>query len=192
LSKRGIADLPGTLTPISNCGTALDTLVSDIACHFLHACTRLSLLLLQHLRHLLPHSRTSAMAAQTQPRAIPGAGSMPPPPPPTLAIPKSVQSLRPTHTLSLDTSSPVTQNGSYEFDRIIKSGEVLKRTRKTKVCGARAMRHQPELPTRLLRHPLDSHGSPPTWFCARTYYPSTETPRNRSLDTKLSYQILQQ
>ncbi|KAK5115824.1 hypothetical protein LTR85_009418 [Meristemomyces frigidus] len=28
--------------------------------------------------------------------------------------------------------SPVTQNGSFEFDRIIKSGEVLKRTRKTK------------------------------------------------------------
>ena len=55
-----------------------------------------------------------------------------PPPGPTLAIPKSVQSLRPSNTLSLDTSSPVTQNGSYEFDRIIKSGEVLKRTRKTK------------------------------------------------------------
>ncbi|KYG47680.1 hypothetical protein M433DRAFT_40198, partial [Acidomyces richmondensis BFW] len=34
--------------------------------------------------------------------------------------------------LTLDTLSPVTQNGSFEFDRIIKSGEVNKRTRKTK------------------------------------------------------------
>jgi hypothetical protein len=87
----------------------------------------------------------------------------------------------------------VTQNGSYEFDRIIKSGEVLKRTRKTKVRGDRAMRRQLELlDTRLLRHSLDSHGSPPTWFCARTYYPSIVTPQNASSGTKLSYQILQQ
>lgn len=77
------------------------------------------------------------MAAQTQPRAIPSASSsMPPPPAPSvLAIPKSVQGLRPGQGLSVDTSSPVTQNGSYEFDRIIKAGEVLKRTRKTKVRG---------------------------------------------------------
>ncbi|KAF2765821.1 PH-domain-containing protein [Teratosphaeria nubilosa] len=34
--------------------------------------------------------------------------------------------------LFLDTLSPVTQNGSFEFDRIIKSGEVLKRKRRTK------------------------------------------------------------
>lgn len=127
------------------------------------------------------------MAAQTQPRAIPGAGSMPPPPP-TLAIPKSVQSLRPTQNLSLDTSSPVTQNGSYEFDRIIKSGEVLKRTRKTKVRGT--------LPSTdfntLLRRPLDSHGSQHTWSYDPTYYPSIATPQNPGLDTKSSYQILQQ
>ena len=63
-----------------------------------------------------------------------------PPPPSALAIPKSVQSLRPGQGLSLDTSSPVTQNGSYEFDRIIKAGEVQKRTRKTKVCSYSAMR----------------------------------------------------
>ncbi|EMC97817.1 hypothetical protein BAUCODRAFT_57236, partial [Baudoinia panamericana UAMH 10762] len=36
--------------------------------------------------------------------------------------------------LKLDTMSPVTQNGSFVFDRIIKSGQVLKRTRKTKTC----------------------------------------------------------
>lgn len=72
------------------------------------------------------------MAAQTQPRPIPGSNALQPPAT-NLAIPKSVQSLRPNYGLSVDTSSPVTQNGSYEFDRIIKSGEVLKRTRKTKV-----------------------------------------------------------
>lgn len=38
--------------------------------------------------------------------------------------------------LSVNTFTPVTQAGSYEFDRIIKAGEVLKRTRKTKVRTA--------------------------------------------------------
>jgi hypothetical protein len=35
--------------------------------------------------------------------------------------------------LNLDTFSPVNQNGSFEFDRVLKSGYVEKRTRKTKV-----------------------------------------------------------
>jgi hypothetical protein len=35
--------------------------------------------------------------------------------------------------LNLDTFSPVNQNGSFEFDRVLKSGYVQKRTRKTKV-----------------------------------------------------------
>ncbi|KAH7063665.1 hypothetical protein B0J12DRAFT_716027 [Macrophomina phaseolina] len=34
--------------------------------------------------------------------------------------------------LGLGVFSPVNQNGSFEFDRVLKSGEVLKRTRKTK------------------------------------------------------------
>jgi hypothetical protein len=34
---------------------------------------------------------------------------------------------------SLSVGSPVNQNGSYEFDRVLKAGPVLKRTRKTKV-----------------------------------------------------------
>ncbi|KAI9760878.1 MAG: Cytoplasmic GTPase/eEF2-like protein (ribosomal biogenesis) [Chaenotheca gracillima] len=34
--------------------------------------------------------------------------------------------------LLLDTLSPVNQNGSFEFDRVLKAGEVQKRTRKTK------------------------------------------------------------
>jgi hypothetical protein len=37
----------------------------------------------------------------------------------------------------LDTAafSPVNENGSFEFDRVIKAGQVLKRGRKTKVIG---------------------------------------------------------
>jgi hypothetical protein len=35
--------------------------------------------------------------------------------------------------LNLDTFSPVNEHGSFEFDRVLKIGSVLKRTRKTKV-----------------------------------------------------------
>jgi hypothetical protein len=35
---------------------------------------------------------------------------------------------------SVDIMSPVNQNGCFEFDRIIKAGTVVKRTRKTKAC----------------------------------------------------------
>ena len=35
--------------------------------------------------------------------------------------------------LDLDAFSPVNQNGSFEYDRVLKSGEVFKRTKKTKV-----------------------------------------------------------
>lgn len=37
--------------------------------------------------------------------------------------------------LTLDAYSPVNQNGSFEFDRVLKSGCVMKRTRKTKVTS---------------------------------------------------------
>lgn len=49
-----------------------------------------------------------------------------------LSTPPNIESIRKTH-LNLDTFSPVTQNGSFEFDRVLKTGAVLKRTRKTKV-----------------------------------------------------------
>lgn len=45
---------------------------------------------------------------------------------------QSVNGARTGH-LNLDTFSPVNQNGSFEFDRVLRSGEVYKRTRKTKV-----------------------------------------------------------
>ncbi|KAI9779707.1 MAG: hypothetical protein M1839_007205 [Geoglossum umbratile] len=44
---------------------------------------------------------------------------------------KGCGATRNTH-LSLDTFSPVNQNGSFEFDRVLKCGTVQKRTRKTK------------------------------------------------------------
>ncbi|GME44736.1 hypothetical protein GTA08_BOTSDO04369 [Neofusicoccum parvum] len=47
-----------------------------------------------------------------------------PPPPPDEATRKG--------DLGLGVFSPVNQNGSFEFDRVLKSGELLKRTRKTK------------------------------------------------------------
>ncbi len=49
-----------------------------------------------------------------------------------LEIPTKNERLRRCQ-LTLDTFSPVNQNGSFEFDRVIKSGQVLKRTKKTKV-----------------------------------------------------------
>ena len=52
-------------------------------------------------------------------------------PPSSLAIPTIPSRLR--NRLGLDAFSPVNQNGSFEFDRVIKSGYVQKRTSKTKV-----------------------------------------------------------
>lgn len=45
--------------------------------------------------------------------------------------PSSIRNLR-SSQLHLDTFSPINQNGCFEFDRVIKSGHVMKRTRKTK------------------------------------------------------------
>lgn len=53
-------------------------------------------------------------------------------PPTPVSIPQPNPGVRSGH-LNLDTFSPVNQNGSFEFDRVLKSGEVFKRTRKTKV-----------------------------------------------------------
>jgi len=43
-----------------------------------------------------------------------------------------ITQIKTNHT-NLGVLSPVNQNGSFEFDRVIKSGTVNKRTRKTKV-----------------------------------------------------------
>ena len=76
----------------------------------------------------------STMAA-SEPRPIPGRATpleMPPASLVTLPPPSSSSKLR-NSLLQLDTFSPVNQNGSFEFDRVLKSGLVQKRTRKTKV-----------------------------------------------------------
>jgi hypothetical protein len=56
------------------------------------------------------------------------------PPLPSLSVPSdSIRSKVRSGQLNLDAFSPVNQNGSFEFDRVLKSGYVEKRTRKTKV-----------------------------------------------------------
>ncbi|KAM7220786.1 hypothetical protein V8F06_003855 [Rhypophila decipiens] len=50
----------------------------------------------------------------------------------SVAMPQRITATRLTSRLALDTYSPVNQNGSFEFDRVIKSGYVQKRTQKTK------------------------------------------------------------
>lgn len=54
------------------------------------------------------------------------------PPPIGMPAQPTVARIRSGH-LNLDTFSPVNQNGSFAFDRVLKSGYVQKRTRKTKV-----------------------------------------------------------
>lgn len=63
-------------------------------------------------------------------RLLPGRGAK-------ISIPPSVFAANPTPSrlrchLGLVNSSPVNQNGSFEFDRVLKSGYVQKRTQKTK------------------------------------------------------------
>ncbi|KAH9216002.1 hypothetical protein DL95DRAFT_297767 [Leptodontidium sp. 2 PMI_412] len=76
------------------------------------------------------HDTTAAKPRPIPPRSAPGLQI---PPPSAVALPPSVSAsrIRNSH-LALDTFSPVNQNGSFEFDRVLKSGVVSKRTRKTK------------------------------------------------------------
>ncbi|KAK4193959.1 hypothetical protein QBC35DRAFT_10812 [Podospora australis] len=53
-------------------------------------------------------------------------------PPTSITIPPAPTASRLISRLTGDTYSPVNQNGSFEFDRVIKSGYVQKRARKTK------------------------------------------------------------
>lgn len=50
--------------------------------------------------------------------------------------------LNPRSRLELDTKVPVSQNGSFAADRVLKSGYVQKRTQKTKV-GSSKQRQNP-------------------------------------------------
>lgn len=54
-------------------------------------------------------------------------------PPTTISLPTPNVAARFMNQHSLDSYSPVNQNGSFEFDRVIKSGYLQKRTQKTKI-----------------------------------------------------------
>lgn len=75
---------------------------------------------------ILPHPPALPI---TQPKQIPQRGTPSLPPPVSVLVPSGPRSGH----LGLDSFSPVNQNGSFEFDRVLKSGEVYKRTKKTKV-----------------------------------------------------------
>ena len=81
---------------------------------------------------LSPNQQNAHMVAVSKPITIPTDVRQPPPGKATLPAPLSVPGMRSGH-LNLDTFSPVNQNGSFAFDQVLKSGEVNKRTRKTKV-----------------------------------------------------------
>jgi hypothetical protein len=103
-----------------------------------------------HLPAAIRRSRTATAAmadvlpppSQASPRALPKAQQGPAWPGRQFPSPLSTALSRPftkgCHSsrnihLGLDTFSPVNQNGSFEFDRVLKCGTVQKRTRKTKV-----------------------------------------------------------
>lgn len=54
-------------------------------------------------------------------------------PPTSISLPPHNPALRFKNHVSIDSYSPVNQNGSFEFDRVIKSGYLQKRTTKTKI-----------------------------------------------------------
>ncbi|KAI0166128.1 PH-domain-containing protein [Xylariaceae sp. FL1272] len=69
-------------------------------------------------------------------------------PPTSISLPpRSVANRLKAH-IGLSTLSPVTQHGSFEFDRVIKSGYVHKRTQKTKAGSAYGF--SPNSPTQVL------------------------------------------
>lgn len=76
---------------------------------------------------------TSSTTTTTAAADLPGRGAK-------LSIPPSVVAMAAPSTpsrlrgeLGLGSPSPVNQNGSFEFDRVLKAGYVQRRTQKTKV-----------------------------------------------------------
>ncbi|KAK8048341.1 PH domain-containing protein, partial [Apiospora phragmitis] len=70
-----------------------------------------------------------------QPKPYPGRGAKISIPPSAVAMPSNTNNAngsRLRHQLGLVTPSPVNQNGSFEFDRVLKAGYVQRRTQKTK------------------------------------------------------------
>lgn len=70
----------------------------------------------------------------SQPRKIPDRTAALEIPPSAVQLPPPSSAARVRNSLlNLDVFSPVNQNGSFDFDRVLKAGYVQKRTRKTKV-----------------------------------------------------------
>jgi len=126
---------------------------------------------------------------QTQPMSMP----MPTPismplatqamtiPPSSIALPaNSAAKFR--NQLALDTfSSPVNQNGSFEFDRVLKSGYVQRRT-KTKVGPRLSHGSGDPVESQSLTSPRRGNGY--TWSSARIPSPSTRVIRRTNCDTR--------
>jgi hypothetical protein len=64
-------------------------------------------------------------------------------PPTSISLPPQNATSRLKSQLSLDPYSPVNQNGSFEFDRVIKSGYLQKRTQKTKTWKSAYLVYRP-------------------------------------------------
>ncbi|CAG8950162.1 hypothetical protein HYFRA_00008399 [Hymenoscyphus fraxineus] len=83
----------------------------------------------------MQHATTTPQEAKSHSRPISSKATAPLaiPPPTQVDLPPSTSAsrIRNSH-LILDSFSPVNQNGSFEFDRVLKAGYVQKRTRKTK------------------------------------------------------------
>lgn len=130
-----------------------------------------------HTRYIImAEVQSPPMHEATKPRPIPERSALQIPPPSSVTLPPhtSASRIRNSH-LNLDTFSPVNQNGSFEFDRVLKSGYVQKRTRKTKVDSQRQSGRR--------RIPTDKTcrlGSRFTSFCDPTPSPYTRIRRRIS------------
>jgi hypothetical protein len=104
------------------------------------------------------------------------------PPPSSISMPaqSSVTKARKGH-LNLDTFSPVNQNGSFEFDRVLKSGYVQKRTRKTKVAPLAHSMFQ----IRFANRP-ERPGNLSTSYYGQTFFRYTKTRMKSSSGTRSS------
>ena len=91
------------------------------------------------MTEFLPANQPSL--STSEPRSIPQSIDTRISPTDPTAAPKPDSTIRNGH-LNLDTFSPVNQNGSFAFDRVLRSGEVHKRTRKTKVSQRLLCRSQ--------------------------------------------------
>jgi hypothetical protein len=127
------------------------------------------------------HWRSAMAQAHTKLAALTIAADPPADEQTTRAIPVPAQTTAPESRsrsrLAVDAYSPVNQNGSFEFDRVIKSGYVQKRTQKTKVRPTSVHLHTCARTRILTKH---RHGGPSTSSSDRTTYLYTSPTKRRS------------